>query len=99
MKNDLCLWVLRFGVWPKVTSGGVGSNSSAPMSTAEPIVRGLPSRSLSPMPKSDPPLSIVGEPKAWWKRLVSANTGNAVWLLLTDPTLETLPPPPSSILS
>ena len=54
---------------------------------------------MGPTPASDPPLSIVGEPKAWWKRVVSANFGNAVWLLLTDPTLETLPPPPSSIWS
>ena len=60
--------------------------SYAPMSGAPPLMRGAPSRSVSPARESAMPASSVGEPAAWWKSRAAASAKKGA------PTL-----PPSSV--
>ena len=55
------------------------------MSVALPMIRGSPSKSVSPIEVNDRPASIVGEPAAWWKSPVEAFTksGAAFWLVVS----------------
>ena len=58
------LCVLALGVCVNTVSGGVISSSSSPMSGAEPVTRGWPSRSAVPLSGVVAPLSTVGEVRA-----------------------------------